>query len=496
MGFIEEFAKYVCKYAPKYDIRVHSPIIAQGILESDKGRSELARNANNYVGMKYRPGRCPTACGIYYKTGSEQNPDGSYTSSAMKWMKFANMEQCVIGYFDFINTPIYANLKGVTDPRTYLERIKADGYATSLKYVENLMAVIELYDLTKYDNLETTEGESTMKIIALDAGHGMNTSGKRCMKTIDPNQTREWYLNDRIMDRVQELLGDYECKVLRVDDTTGAKDISLAARVKTANDGKADIYVSMHHNAGINGGTGGGTMVFYYSSSGNRLKQAQKLYNAIVNQTSLIGNRSTKVKSYAYYVLKNTNMPAFLVENGFMDSKTDVPIILSADHAEKTAQGVLTFLVNEFDLKKKKGTGNGKNEAQSGNSATESSNKENESTATNYTAGTYTVQKGDTLSKIGSKTGVDWKKIAEYNSIKTPYVIRPGQVLKLTSAFYPAYTGKNTTLVAAMTSLGITSTYAFRKKIAVANNIKNYIGSKEQNTEMYNLLKSGLLKRA
>ena len=40
------------------------------------------------------------------------------------------------------------------------------------------------------------------KVIALDAGHGMGTAGKRCLKSIDPNQTREWFLNDRIADMV------------------------------------------------------------------------------------------------------------------------------------------------------------------------------------------------------------------------------------------------------------------------------------------------------
>lgn len=56
---------------------------------------------------------------------------------------------------------------------------------------------------------------------------------------------------------------------------------------------------------------------------------------------------------------------------------------------------------------------------------------------------TYTVQKGDTLSKIGSKTGIAWKTIAELNGIKFPYIIRVGQVLKLpttTTATTSTYT--------------------------------------------------------
>lgn len=155
--FIEQIAAYIKKYAPSYGIVVYSPIIAQAILESAYGTSELAVNACNFFGLKYREGRCKTCIGIYDKVGSEQNSDGSYTSSAMKWCKFEDMENGVIGYFDFTNISNYANLKGVTDPREYLENIKADGYATSLNYVDNLMAVIENWKLTEYDKKEENE---------------------------------------------------------------------------------------------------------------------------------------------------------------------------------------------------------------------------------------------------------------------------------------------------------------------------------------------------
>jgi len=188
-------------------------------------------------------------------------------------------------------------------------------------------------------------------VIALDAGHGYLTAGKRCMKKLDPDQTREWYLNDRIMDMVEILLRDYDCTVLRVGDTSGRKDISLAARVKAANAARSSIYLSMHHNAGLYGRKGGDSVVFYYANNTERRAQAKRLYDQIVLQTGLIGNRVETVIKKNFYVLKNTIMPAFLVENGFMDSAEDVPIILSREHAEKTAQDVVAFLVNEFSLK-------------------------------------------------------------------------------------------------------------------------------------------------
>ena len=186
-NFIEQIARLVVKYAPSYGIAVHSPIIAQAILESASGTSELAVNANNYFGLKYRKGRCKTCIGIYHKVGSEQNTDGSYTSSAMQWCKFDSMENGVIGYFDFINISNYANLKGVTDPRKYLENIKADGYATSLKYVDNLMAVIKRYDLTKYDKKEETEMSNSSMVSYTQISPNKNSPRNHAIDRITPH---------------------------------------------------------------------------------------------------------------------------------------------------------------------------------------------------------------------------------------------------------------------------------------------------------------------
>lgn len=194
------------------------------------------------------------------------------------------------------------------------------------------------------------------KIIVIDAGHGMKTSGKRCLGSIDPNQTREWWLNDRIADKLESMLAAYNCDIIRADDTTGAKDVALKTRTASANATEADVYLSIHHNAGINGKTGGGVVVYYYSTLEERKNQAQRLYDTVISYNGLEGNRSEKVIKKSYYVLRNTNMPAFLVENGFMDSQTDTPVILREDFADKTAQGLLSWLVSEFSLGSVNGT--------------------------------------------------------------------------------------------------------------------------------------------
>ena len=208
------------------------------------------------------------------------------------------------------------------------------------------------YGLDFYNKYALKEEGNKMKI-CLDAGHGLNTSGKRCDSKIDPNATREWTLNSRIANKLGELLKAFDCEVMRVDDVTGASDVTREERVKKANDWKADVYISIHHDAGVYGQAGGGTTVYYSNSGSVRKNQAQALYNHVVGLTGLKGNRYYQIINKGFYVIYNTTMPAFLIENGFMDSTTDVPIILSEDHANKTAQGLLNFLVSEFKLKAK-----------------------------------------------------------------------------------------------------------------------------------------------
>lgn len=194
-----------------------------------------------------------------------------------------------------------------------------------------------------------------MTKICLDAGHGLNTPGKRCLKSLDKNETREWTLNNRVANYVEDLLKEYEgYELMRVDDRTGKRDIPLSERTKKANDWKADIYISIHHNAGINGGSGGGIVVYRYPNSSKMTKAMQKrLYDLLIKYTGLKGNRASPLGEANFHVLRETKMAAVLIENGFMDSRTDVPIILSDAHARKTADGIVEFVVEHFKLKKK-----------------------------------------------------------------------------------------------------------------------------------------------
>ena len=157
--FVDDIAKYVQKYAGSYGISVHSPIIAQAILESGWGKSRLAADYHNYFGMK---------CGTKW-TGPSVNmtTQEEYTAGTLATIKdnfrvYDNMENGVKGYFEFIQLSRYENLKGIVNPQKYIETIKNDGYATSSTYVNSLMQIIKLYNLTSYDSAESVEGENIM----------------------------------------------------------------------------------------------------------------------------------------------------------------------------------------------------------------------------------------------------------------------------------------------------------------------------------------------
>lgn len=163
--FIEQIAKYVQKYASSYGILVHSPIIAQAILESGWGKSKLASTYNNYFGLK---------CGTKWTgksvnlTTQEEYTAGTMTTIQDNFRVFDSMEDGVKGYFEFIQLARYANLKGITDAKTYLETIKVDGYATSSTYVENNMKLVTQYELTNYDGkVDNKVGKTRSAMVSL-----------------------------------------------------------------------------------------------------------------------------------------------------------------------------------------------------------------------------------------------------------------------------------------------------------------------------------------
>lgn len=146
--FIRIIAPLIQDEAKKRGYKVCSPIIAQACVESAFGTSSLGYRFHNYFGMKC--GSAWEGKSINMKT-KEEYTQGTLTSIRDNFRVYDSMEEGVKGYFDFINTKRYANLKSAVTPEMYLALIKSDGYATSSSYVNTNMNCIKKYDLMKYD---------------------------------------------------------------------------------------------------------------------------------------------------------------------------------------------------------------------------------------------------------------------------------------------------------------------------------------------------------
>lgn len=148
--FINSIAPLIRTEANKRGYKVASPVIAQACLESNYGASSLASKYHNYFGLK---------CGSSWRGKSvnlstkEEYKQGTLTTIRDNFRVYDSIEEGVKGYFDFIATKRYANLKGAKTPNEYLTMIRADGYATSFSYVTNNMNVVKKWNLTKWDDI-------------------------------------------------------------------------------------------------------------------------------------------------------------------------------------------------------------------------------------------------------------------------------------------------------------------------------------------------------
>lgn len=190
--------------------------------------------------------------------------------------------------------------------------------------------------------------------IAYGAGHYLYEAGKRIPEELDPDQTREWTLNDRVARFFAEAAGQYDdVQLLRVDDPAGQRWITLAARCQAANNFGADLCLAIHHNAGINLGDGGGIEAYSCPGSVEGARYRDAIYDACIAARGLKGNRSQPQKEYGYYVLRYTHAPAVLMEYGFMDSATDAPVILTEDYARLVAYATMEGIARAAGLEKK-----------------------------------------------------------------------------------------------------------------------------------------------
>ena len=150
-AFIAQIAPIIQKIAKERGYLICSTVIAQACVEDAYGTSILGKNYHNYFGMK---------CGSAWKGKSvnlstkEEYTVGTLTTIKDNFRVYDSMEDGVKGYYDFISTKRYSNLKTANTAQLYAERLKTDGYATSSTYVNTLINTVKKWNLEEWDNFD------------------------------------------------------------------------------------------------------------------------------------------------------------------------------------------------------------------------------------------------------------------------------------------------------------------------------------------------------
>lgn len=191
------------------------------------------------------------------------------------------------------------------------------------------------------DNLRWDPNSLRGKIIVIDPGHGGANPGTR---GVGPQPEKDNVLT--VGWDLKSMLEYAGAKVIMTRDGDyspgGPQADQLEARVRIANSTGAHAFVSIHNDWNKNSALTG-TTTYFFSPDGHRLGSSL--------QRGVTGELRTKdlgVRWANYYVLKNTAMPAALVELGFLSNKQEARLLSTRSYQTKAATGIYHGLVEYF----------------------------------------------------------------------------------------------------------------------------------------------------
>lgn len=183
--------------------------------------------------------------------------------------------------------------------------------------------------------------EKYSKIIVLDAGHGGSDPGASGNNLIEKNLTLS------MLQAAKALFdqSDIKCYVTRNSDTYPSFD----DRTNMANE-VGDAFISIHINSATNtSASGTETYSLYANDQGNGLtsyRLAEEMLNQLLDK---LGTVNRKVKSENWIVLRQSKVPATLIEIGFISNSGDAAIMGSTEGISKVGQAIYEGVSNLFN---------------------------------------------------------------------------------------------------------------------------------------------------
>lgn len=219
--FIETIGPFIQAEAKARGYKVCSAVISQACIESGYNTSLLSLKYHNYFGLK---------CGSAWKGPSvnmatKEEYNSQLVSIRDNFRVFPDMISGVKGYYDFISTKRYSNLKDANTAEEYLKLIKQDGYATSSSYVNTCINVVLRHELTAYDVDvgKSITPELIDRVIAGEYGNGKARENALTNEGYTYSEVRK-KINDldkiakEILPTIKNKAGDYWKSVLKLMD--------------------------------------------------------------------------------------------------------------------------------------------------------------------------------------------------------------------------------------------------------------------------------------
>ena len=184
------------------------------------------------------------------------------------------------------------------------------------------------------------------KVILLDAGHGGWDPGKTGTAGAD-----EKILNLSIAEKLQGFLEQGGAEVLltrAADEALGKnKQEDMAKRKKLANESDAELLVSIHQNA-FPSAEAKGAQVFYHASSEAGKLLAECIQQSLRERVDSSNSRQAK-ENTNYYILRTTEIPAVIVECGFLSNREEEALLNAESYQEEVAWAIYCGILDYFE---------------------------------------------------------------------------------------------------------------------------------------------------
>ncbi len=189
-----------------------------------------------------------------------------------------------------------------------------------------MKSLIQLLTLLATVSMGTLASAASFRTVVIDPGHGGHDKGGQWGRVYEKHLALDTAY--RLESKLKAM--GYNTVMTRTSDYF----ISLPQRVSTGNRYNNAIFVSIHYNYTWKQDVSG-LETFYSSEQGRRL--AYHVQNNLITRTKTVDR---KVKYARFYVIRNSKLPAILVEGGFVSNAAERSRMKSAWFRDSIAQGI------------------------------------------------------------------------------------------------------------------------------------------------------------